>query len=107
RHTYFFDLIAGPRATPVYALRFTYPAEPKHTSAPGTSGPALTDAERQALDPGEAPVDPAKLNFAWATKGPARLLPARLYDDGQATYVVWSPGVPIPAILVTNEKGEE
>jgi len=107
RHTYFFDLIASPRTTPVYALRFTYPAEPKLAKAPVSSGPALNDAEREALDPAEAPVDPAQLNFAWATKGAARLLPARLYDDGAATYVVWAPGVPIPAILVTNDKGEE
>jgi type IV secretion system protein VirB9 len=111
RHTYYFDLIASPRATPVYALRFTYPAEPRHASAAGASTAALTDAEKEALNgtqnPGEAPVDPAQLNFAWATKGPARLLPARLYDDGVSTYAVWGPGVPIPAILVTNDKGEE
>jgi type IV secretion system protein VirB9 len=107
RHTYFFDLIASARATPVYALRFTYPAEPGRAARAGASAASLTDAEREALDPAEAPVDPAQLNFAWATKGSARLLPARLYDDGHVTYALWAPGVPIPAILVTNEKGEE
>jgi type IV secretion system protein VirB9 len=117
RHTYFFDLVASPRAQPVYALRFAYPAEPKGASsgsaagAASGSGAALTEAERAALGAAggeeEAPVDPAQLNFAWASKGPARLLPSRLYDDGQAVYAVWAPGVPIPAILVTNEKGEE
>lgn len=104
RHTYYFDLIANPRATPVYALRFTYPAEPKAPAAPAV---ALTDAEREALDSGLAPVDPAQLNFAWATKGDAKLIPQRLYDDGESTYAIWPKDVPIPAILVTNEKGDE
>ncbi|MBV1690157.1 TrbG/VirB9 family P-type conjugative transfer protein [Novosphingobium sp. G106] len=106
RHTYYFDLIANSRATPVYALKFTYPAEPK--SAAGTPGAqaVLTDAERAALND-EAPVDPAQLNFAWRTSGPAKLIPQRLYDDGESTYAVWAAGVPIPAILVTNEKGDE
>ena len=109
RHTYYFDLIASARATPLYALRFTYPAEPK--SAPTAAGSpgaqaALNDAERSALGDA-APVDPAQLNFAWRTSGPARLIPQRLYDDGEATYAVWAAGVPIPAILVTNEKGDE
>ncbi|MBW8753888.1 MAG: TrbG/VirB9 family P-type conjugative transfer protein [Sphingomonadales bacterium] len=106
RHTYYFDLIAGPRATPVYALRFTYPAMPK---AAANAQPAivLTDAERAALNGDQAPLDPAQLNFAWRSSGPAKLIPSRLYDDGESTYAVWAPGVPIPAILVSNEKGDE
>ena len=105
RHTYYFDLIASARTTPVYALKFTYPAEPKAAGTPGAQV-ALTDAERAALND-EAPVDPAQLNFAWQTSGPAKLIPHRLYDDGESTYAVWAAGVPIPAILVTNEKGDE
>jgi len=108
RHTYYFDLVASPRAAPVYALRFTYPAPPPGSvAAAGTPPPALTDAEREALNGDQAPVDPAQLNFAWRKSGAAKLLPSRLYDDGTATYAVWAPGVPIPAILVTNEKGDE
>ena len=105
RHTYYFDLVASPRATPVYALRFTYPDEPRKTSSQGDV--ALTDAERDVLGGELAPVDPAQLNFAWATKGAAKLLPQRLYDDGESTYAVWAKDVPVPAILVTNEKGDE
>jgi type IV secretion system protein VirB9 len=105
RHTYYFDLIASARATPVYALKFTYPAEPKMAGTAGAQT-ALTDAERAALND-EAPVDPAQLNFAWRSSGPAKLIPQRLYDDGESTYAVWAAGVPIPAILVTNEKGDE
>lgn len=104
KHTYYFDLIAGPRANPLYALKFTYPAEPKPANA-GAPAVALTDAERAAMD--AEPVDPAQLNFAWVTKGPPKLLPQRLYDDGEMTYAVWAKDVPVPAILVTNEKGDE
>ncbi len=106
QHTYFFDLIAAPGATPVYALRFTYPEAPRPAAAPQQAGAALTDAERGALD-GQRPVDPAALNFAWRRQGSDKLLPARIYDDGQATYVIWAAGAPIPAILVRNEKGDE
>jgi type IV secretion system protein VirB9 len=103
KHTYYFDLIANPRATPLYALKFTYPAEPK--SASSAPAVALTDAERATLD--AEPVDPARLNFAWLSKGPAKLLPQRLYDDGESTYAVWAKDAPVPAILVTNDKGDE
>ena len=105
RHTYYFDLVANPRATPVYALKFTYPAEPK--PAASTPAAALTDAEREALNGDLSPVDPAQLNFAWSASGAAKLKPSRLYDDGQSTYAVWAADAPIPAILVVNEKGEE
>lgn len=109
RHTYYFDLVAGARATPLYALKFTYPAAPKTAATASGAGasPALTDAEREALNAEQTPVDPARLNFAWRTSGAAKLLPQRLYDDGESTYAVWTAGVPIPAILVTNAKGEE
>jgi type IV secretion system protein VirB9 len=106
RHTYYFDLVANARATPVYALRFTYPPEPK-MAATAASATALSDAEREVLNPEETPIDPARLNFAWAKKGEAKLLPSRLYDDGESTYAIWPRNVPIPAILVTNDRGDE
>lgn len=107
RHTYYFDLIAAPRAVPLYALRFIYPAAKPGAPAAGTpaAAVALNDSEREALD--AQPVDPAQLNFAWTSKGAPKLLPQRIYDDGEATYAVWSKDVPVPAILVTNDKGEE
>jgi type IV secretion system protein VirB9 len=109
RHTYFFDLVAEPRAAPVYALAFTYPAAPPKpaNAAPAAGGSGLNEAERAALNPGEAPIDPAQLNFAWRTSGAGKLLPQRLFDDGAAVYLAWAPGVPLPAILVANDKGEE
>jgi type IV secretion system protein VirB9 len=102
RHTYFFDLVAGAGAAPLYVLRFTYPAKAEEKAA----APAgLTPDEALAMD--SAPADPANLNFAWAAKGKARLVPARIYDDGTATYLAWAAGVPIPAIQIRDEKGAE
>lgn len=103
RHTYFFDLVASPKGTPLYVLRFTYPEDP------GKEQPqqaALNGAERAAIE-GNAPADPAVLNFAWRPKGDAKLLPRRVYDDGNATYLGWGSDQQIPAILVRNAKGEE
>lgn len=107
KRTYFFDLVAGSGARPMYVLRFTYPDEPApENPAPQ---PALTAEEAQVLadDAASRPVDPATLNFAWHKKGSAKVMPARVYDDGQTTYLGWPAGAPIPAIQIRDEKGEE
>lgn len=106
RHTYFFDLVASAKNKPVYLLRFAYKDAPRK-DAPVTA--ALTSAEQAALqgEPAQAPVDPAALNFAFRTKGDAKILPVRMYDDGNATYLLWGEKGEVPAILVKNEKGEE
>lgn len=103
RRSYFFDLVAAPAGRPVYLLRFTYPPEPKQDAM---AAPAMTEDEAR-LAAGVAPVDPAKLNFAWRPKGKAALLPARIYDDGTATYLAWAPGKAVPAILIRDAKGTE
>ena len=51
--------------------------------------------------------DPARLNFEWAGEGERELLPSRAYDNGEAVFLTWPQGTPIPAILVTNEAGDE
>jgi type IV secretion system protein VirB9 len=109
RHTYFFDLVASPKARPVYLLRFTYRDAAKPKAAQGAALATLTPAEQAALggEPVEPAVDPAALNFAFKTKGDARILPARMYDDGNATYLLWGEKSEVPAILILNEKGEE
>lgn len=108
RRTYFFDLVASPRANPLYVLRFTYPDAPR--KPPATSGTPVLTAEESAIaasDPAMRPVDPASLNRNWTRKGAAAVLPASVHDDGNATFLSWAPGRPIPAILVRSEKGEE
>lgn len=109
RHTYFFDLVASSKTRPLYMLRFTYKDEPRAAPVPGAATAGLS-ADEQALasgDPGAVPADPASLNFAWKRTGSEKLLPARVYDDGNATYLVWPEKAEVPAILIQNEKGEE
>jgi type IV secretion system protein VirB9 len=107
RHTYLFDLVASPRAKPLYVLQFTYPPEPKAADAQLAEGDAPTAVEMAAASDPKAVVDPAALNFAWVAKGDRKLLPARTYDDGDSTYLTWAPGTPVPAILVKDYQGTE
>jgi type IV secretion system protein VirB9 len=108
QRTYFFELVAGTVSRPLYVLRFTYP-KPEKEAEPKPLQAAMT-AEEAAAVSGDAvakPVDPAQLNFAWRSKGKASLVPARIFDDGQFTYLGWAAGTPLPAILIRNEKGVE
>lgn len=107
RHTYLFDLVAGISGTPVYVLRFTYPAEPKAVRQLAGAMSA-EEAQAAAMPPKEgAAAAFAPLNFEWRTAGARRILPSRIYDDGDATYLTWPARSGIPAILTRNEKGEE
>jgi type IV secretion system protein VirB9 len=114
RHTYLFDLVANPaNRNPLYVLAFTYPDEPEEVQqAEGAGETALpvgapTEIEIAAATDPYAVVDPAELNFAWASKGERRLLPQRIYDDGNATFLSWPAGTPMPAILIKDHKGDE
>jgi type IV secretion system protein VirB9 len=108
RHTYLFDLVANPKnATPLYVLSFTYPeaVEPAEETLAPLAAP--NDVELAAAQEAHAIVDPAELNFAWDRKGDRKLLPARVYDDGTATFLAWPVGAPVPAILMKDEQGTE
>jgi type IV secretion system protein VirB9 len=105
RRTYLFDLIASPKAKPLYVLRFTYPEEPEK-ERPIVAG-AVNSLEIAAATDPYAVVDPAELNFEWGRDGDKKLLPARVYDDGNATFLTWPDGRPIPAILIKDHKGVE
>ncbi|EJL20759.1 TrbG/VirB9 family P-type conjugative transfer protein [Novosphingobium sp. AP12] len=111
RHTYFFDLVASATAKPLYMLRFAYKDEPKDApTGLAANGGAPLDPSEMALaagDPAAVPADPAALNFAWKRVGVEKLMPSRIYDDGTSTYLLWPDKAPVPAILVTNEKGDE
>jgi type IV secretion system protein VirB9 len=109
-HTYFFDLVSSPKAaTPLYQLAFTYPKEAKPAGAKSDTDAAAqpTDAELAAATDPASVVDPADLNFAWAGSGDRKLLPRRIYDDGESTYLAWAAGTPVPAILIKNKEGTE
>lgn len=110
RRTYFFDLVASPRSRPLYMLRFAYKDEQQTDAAGGSTYVAGLDPVEQDLVQGKSvalPSDPASLNFAWSREGAAKLMPARVYDDGTSTYLLWPERAAVPAILVTNEKGDE
>ncbi len=105
RRTYLFDLVASPRAKPLYVLKFIYPEEPE-AEQPLLAGEPNAVEIAAATDP-YAVVDPAALNFAWSGKGDTVLLPAHTYDDGNATFLTWPSGRAVPAILIKNHKGIE
>ena len=105
RRTYLFDLVASPaHRSPLYVLAFAYPDEPERAAAEIEVPNALEVAA--ASDP-YAVVDPAELNFSWATRGDTALLPAQVYDNGDATFLTWAPGATLPAILVRDHEGTE
>ena len=106
RHTYLFDLVARASAKPVYVLRFAYPDEPDKDDGERLAQGPNADELAAANDP-YAVADPTRLNFAWATSGDASLLPTRLYDDGDATFLTWSADRSVPAILIKDAKGME
>ncbi|WP_305096808.1 TrbG/VirB9 family P-type conjugative transfer protein [Croceibacterium aestuarii] len=107
-HTYLFDLVANPRnESPLYVLSFTYP----QTVAPAPKRLAPAEGpnavELAAAHEPQSIVDPAELNFAWNKSGDRNLLPARIYDDGSATFLAWPAGDPVPAILIKDKAGTE
>jgi type IV secretion system protein VirB9 len=102
RHTYLFDLIASPKAVPVYVLRFAYPPEPKVAAAPTPAPAPIVAAAPKAPE-----TTPADLNFAWQTDGARQLLPVRTFDDGKSTWLAWGRDASLPAILVREPGGAE
>jgi len=117
KRTYLFDLVANSKAAPLYVLQFRYPELEKAAEEARLAAAAEAEAEalRAAANPTElaaagdpyAVADPASLNFAWASAGASELLPTRAYDNGDAVFLTWPRGTAIPAILVTNEDGDE
>ena len=107
KRTYLFDLVANPKARPLYVLRFDYPEEVKPVEEPTALAQGPNAIEEAAASDPYAVLDPAQINFKWASTGTNSLLPSEIYDDGQATFLAWAKGEPIPAILITNDKGVE
>ena len=107
KRTYLFDLVASPRATPVYVMSFSYTDLPKRPNGDPQVANQTTPTERAAAQDDLAVLDPAKLNFAWTKSGDKSLLPKNVFDDGESTFLTWPSDQPVPAILVTNDKGME
>ena len=107
RRTYMFDLVAGDKwTTPIYALKFSYPNEPKPVEA------GASPAQQQAAAAGSTEVPSPtmtadKLHFDWTKKGNGKLLPTRVFDDGASLYLAWEKETPLPAILTMSEDRKE
>lgn len=111
KHTYLFDLVSSSaHRTPLYVLSFTYPEEVEPAQSADAAGQPAERANAlemaAATDP-YAVLDPAALNFAWISSGSRSLLPERVFDDGEATFLTWPPGTKMPAILVKDHEGAE
>jgi len=106
KRTYLFDLVSSPRNKPLYVLQFTYPDEPEDETQLAAPETANSMEMAAARDP-YAVLDPAALNFDWSAEGNRKLLPARTYDDGEATFLAWPAGTPVPAILIKDVNGTE
>ena len=110
RHTYLFDLVASPRAKPMYVLRFTYPDPPPEPEEEQLAANGIGEANAIELTAATDPlavIDPAMLNFEWVAQGEGSLQPDEVYDDGRSTYLGWNSDRPVPAILIENYEGDE
>lgn len=95
KRRYLFDLYNGRRLSrPLYSLRFVYPEDVKAAVALEAPPPA-------PLTP------PPVLNNNWAAKGDAKLIPARIYDDGVSTFIAWADTNELPAIFAVGTDGGE
>ncbi|WP_121120228.1 TrbG/VirB9 family P-type conjugative transfer protein [Croceibacterium ferulae] len=111
KRTYLFDLVASPaNRNPTYLLAFTYPEEPKDDEpqlAGAAPAPVPNALEVAAVTDPYAVIDSARLNRAWRAEGEPQLLPRTIYDDGDATFLSWPAGTPMPAILIRDLEGTE
>ncbi len=97
KRRYLFDLSnGGQHGRSLYSVRFLYPEDFK--LAESVAKPAESVAPK--------PPAPA-LNTNWQVKGDAKLLPARIYDDGASTFIAWSDTSELPAILTLGTDGGE
>ena len=102
RRTYMFDLISGEKAaSPVYALKFSYPNDKPAETAKPVQQAVVISPQQQAMMTAE------KLHFDWNKKGNGKLLPTRVFDDGASVYLAWDKETPLPAILTLSEDRKE
>ena len=101
RRTYMFDLVAGEGSGPLYALKFSYPNDKKAEPPKPTQQVAVAQAQPTPMQIAE------RLHFDWNKKGAGKLLPARVFDDGQSLYLAWDRDTPLPAILTQAEDRKE
>jgi type IV secretion system protein VirB9 len=130
KRAYQFDLKSlaeGSDEKPLYVARFSYPDDmPRPSSAPAlpvASAPAGFTAEAVAvpmpaavetpLSP-ESPFAPSSVpgqggapNYNYTYSGPDALAPAKVFDDGNSTFLRYAPGSELPVVSVRDPNGAE
>lgn len=81
----------------VYELRFLYPPDPATPAAGAAPG----------SPPGDGLPSPQKRNTDYTYTGASDLIPLRVFDDGQSTFMRWADGVATPAIYAVGQDGSE
>jgi type IV secretion system protein VirB9 len=84
---YEFDLATGDGLTAAYLVRFVAPGSPASTPAGAATTPAATGEYRLS--------------------GERSLLPSRIADDGERTYLEWEAHQSLPAVFGIGTNGEE
>ena len=113
KRTYLFDLVASPgHSDPFYVLSFEYPQEVEELQVAkaepsGSEAEEPSPVELAAANDDLAVLDPAKFNWNWAMEGSSELLPQRIFDNGRATFLAWSPDAQLPVILMRDHEGNE
>ena len=112
RRRYLFDLaIVGPKGHAIYAIQFVYPDDQlAGTLLARRAETALgNDAPLPGDPPPEAPPPPPKpeINTHWGMSGDKELRPARIYDDGDSTFIGWSASTELPGIFSFGNDGKE
>jgi type IV secretion system protein VirB9 len=112
RRRYLFDLsIVGPKGRAIYAIQFIYPDD--SMAAALLARRAETALTGNAALPGDPPPEMAPpppepaINTSWGMSGDRHLRPARIYDDGDATFIAWSPSTELPGIFSFGDDGKE
>jgi type IV secretion system protein VirB9 len=109
RRRYLFDLaIVGPKGHVVYAIQFLYPDDRLASSMLARRAEAAMGND--AALPGDPPVaEPPKpeINSSWGMTGDKQLRPARIYDDGDSTFIAWSASTELPGIFSFGNDGKE
>ena len=106
RRRYLFDLsIVGPKGHAIYAIQFVYPDDQLAGSLLANRAEAALAGDAVAGSP--APPPKPEVNTSWGMSGDRKLRPARIYDDGEATYIAWSASTELPGIFGFGDDGKE
>ncbi len=106
RHTYYFQLMSGPRqgrGKTTYALAFTYP-EQAHTAM--LAAVRYNREQQHAIL--NAHKNPKNYHWNYSFSGDHSIMPLHIFDDGHFTYMQLQPEQVVPAIFaVDNKSGKE